>query len=226
MPRQITILMTADEIEEEILYTRAALQADPDAEAFLPRTDSWLPKLDALRAVMRKRREATCNSDAKRGVANARLDTANRTFGDQLLLAVDKIRTSGRWTQFFGTHTITSFTKQSLSTQVATVRAWAGITDSVWAPHQAETLKWAVAAETALAETNNTAIIRGQAAIAEEAFAADLTRERDGLCAELGERGRERKLNRDFPDAFFRVDRRPRAEIAPAPDASAVVTPA
>jgi hypothetical protein len=54
MPRQLDAVMTRDDFEGEILFTRAALQADPDASDLSATTDGWLGRVDAVRAKERK----------------------------------------------------------------------------------------------------------------------------------------------------------------------------
>ncbi|MBI5497657.1 MAG: hypothetical protein HY904_21780 [Deltaproteobacteria bacterium] len=207
MPRKLTVTATHAELEEEVFFTRSALEADPDSADLLPHTDRWIASIDAVAAAQRRAREVASKCDALRAVANSRLDTACNRFGLELDLAL-KDRKSARWKLFFGTHTITSFCKQALRTQVDTVLAWAGASEALFAPHKDETLKWAKAGDAALTQTKSTANVRGEAAIAEEELVDNLTRERDGLHAMLVTRAVERGLPRDWANTFFRVQKR------------------
>lgn len=221
MPRKLTADMMFDTIEEEILFTTAALAADPDAQDLAAATDGWLALLDAARAAERDARRAVVNTDARRAVANGRLDEACAAFGDDLYRAVDKDRTSARFTQFFPAP-VNRFVRQALSKQVQTVQAWLGSSkDPVVEQHRAELHAWSSAAQQALLDTRATALARGTARQAREHLAEELTRGRDGLHDALGARGRERKRPRSWPDAFFRAETRPTSAAEPEPPAPA-----
>jgi len=218
MPKKLDTETTLDDHEEEVFFTRAAIQSDPDAADLLPTTDGWLPMVDAVRVLGREKRQKVANSDAARVVANTRLDISCLRFGARLLLDVAKDRKAGRWLQFFATHTATSFTKQALSKQVIAVKAWAGITDETFAEHKDSILGWNDKATHALDDTAGVATVRGQFAMGEERLAEDMTRERDGLHARLVQRATEKKLPRDWADSFFKVERRKRGSGAEEPE--------
>ncbi|UJR79054.1 hypothetical protein [Sandaracinus amylolyticus] len=206
MPRKLRAQETLDTIEDEILFTRAAVEADPDAADLLPMTDSWLALVDATRAADRAARIAGTSASALRIVANGRLDDACTRFGRTL--AIDTPTTSPRWRRFFST-AISSWIDQRLVAQVATVRGWLTITDEpVLEAHRAPLAQWSESAQVALDRTAASAQTRGAAQIARESLAEDLTRERDGLYAALLQRAGERSLARDWAARFFRVERR------------------
>ncbi len=46
MAAKIDHEMTFDDMEDEVVYTRAALRADPDARDLLPLTDGWMPAVE------------------------------------------------------------------------------------------------------------------------------------------------------------------------------------
>jgi hypothetical protein len=223
MAARIDIDDTLDHMEDEILYTRAALAADPDASDLLASTDDWLAQVDAARERDRAARVAVSEASASRRVANGRLDAACVGFGDALYLAAGKDRAAARWTRFFrgATSTASRFVRQPLRDEVAAVRAWLGVTgDDVLDAHRAELERWATAAQQALERTDATATARGEARVAREELADALTRQRDGLEAELVGRGQDRGLARDWPAVFFRTQRRSRGapEAPPTPE--------
>lgn len=221
MPHAITPAMTFDTIEDSIIFTRAALRADPDAQDLLPVTDAWLALLEPARAKDRACREAVANANAARVIANGRLDAACGAFADDLFLAAGKDRHAARWTQFFSS-TITSFTRQALSKQVTTVLGWlTGSKDPALEPRRADLDKWANAANDALVKTRATALVRGEAHLSREELADALTRERDGLHETLAARARDKRLPRDWADLFFYVAPRPRRAGAPSGDDAA-----
>lgn len=80
--------------------------------------------------------------------------------------------------------------------------------DPVLEQHRAELERWSKVAEAALEQTRGSSAVRGEAWVAREELAEGLTRERDGLRDALAARARERDLPRDWPDLFFRVERR------------------
>jgi hypothetical protein len=180
--------------------------ADPDAAELRETIGGWLGLVDAARAKDREARIAAGQASATRVVANGRLDDACQTFGDELNLAVKKERASARFARFFP-QTISGFVRQRLATQVAAVRSWLGVKDEeVLERHRADLDRWCSAAEKALAGTSTSAQVRGEAQVAREALAEDLTRERDGLEARLVARAHERGLPRDWPARFFRTE--------------------
>lgn len=221
MPHAIAADATFDTIESEILFTRAALRADPDATDLLSHTDTWLSLVEPARAKERAAREAVENANAERAVANARLDATCVAFGDDLHMAVQKDHRAARWLQFFPI-AVSSFVKQALARQVVTVKGWiTSSKDPVLEKHRANLETWAARADDALVKTRGTALVRGEAHQAREDLAAELTRERDGLHEALSARARDRELPRDWADVFFRTESRPRSASERASDDSA-----
>ena len=90
MPRKLIAGMSFDTLEDEVLFTRSAIAADPDAASLLSHTDDWLEMMKQARDADMKARAAVANADAIRMVANARLDAVCVAFGDDLYMAVDK----------------------------------------------------------------------------------------------------------------------------------------
>jgi hypothetical protein len=224
MAAQIDPRMTFDEMESEIVYTPAALAADPDARDLVPTTAGWMALIDEARAASRASREAVTRSDALRRVANGRLDATCTTFGDELLLAVGKDRASARWKRFLqgGTTTMSAFIKLPLAEQVRRVKGWFAITDdTVLDRHRAALTTWSAATDDALTATTDTATVRGAAAVVRERVAEDLTRARDGLEATLVQRATERGLARSWPSLFFRTASTPAHRGAAADGPSA-----
>ncbi len=211
MARKLSVAMTFDTLEDEVLHTRAALAADPDAADLLVITDGWLGKVDASRAADRAARVASTEATALRQVSNGRLDSACTAFGDALYLAVDKDRGAARWTQFFKLP-VNRFVRQAFPTQVSLVRGWLAIDDSVLAAHRVGLEQWSTRGQEALARTEATVAPLGVARVTREQLADDLTRERDGLEDALSARARERKLPRDWSALFFRITPRSRPD--------------
>jgi hypothetical protein len=183
-------------------------------------TSGWLGLIDSARSKDRAARQAQAEADAARVIGNDRLDRACVQFGDELFLAVSKDRSSARWLQFF-TLSVSKFVRQRLSTQVERVRGWLQSTDALLETHRKPLDTWSKAAGDALVQTRGVAVVRGEARIAREELAEDLTRERDGLHDALSAIARERKLPREWPDLFFRTQSRSAAdEIPEAPPAA------
>ena len=201
MPAQIPATMPPDDMEDEVLYSRAALKADPDAAPLVIHTEPWTGWVDDVRRLMRTSREATADADARRIVANSRLDAICTAIGDALYLAVGKDRESPRWQQFFH-GPVHRFVNGRLADQTAAVRGWLDIQDPVLDPFRPELIKWTKAADDALVATNGTAGARGKAWIAREELAAALTRGRDALHAELSRTAREKNFDRKWPDCW------------------------
>jgi len=229
MAARIDAATTFDDMESEILYTRAAVEADPDARDLLPSTDGWMALVDEARARGRDAREAVARADAQRRVANGRLDAACTSFGDALILAVGKDRASARWRRFLtgGISTMSAFIRQPLAQQVTSVKLWLGITDEPsLEPHRAALTEWSTATDGALTSTGATATLRGTAAVVRERVAEDLTRARDGLDAALTQRATERRLPRGWASLFFRTTAAPTRRAPGAEEPNPEVDPA
>jgi hypothetical protein len=204
MARKIPENIALDDAEEEVLFTQAALAADPDAAEFAELTKLWLEPIDALRLQERETRRKIAHTEAARIVTNSRLDLACTRFGDELFLNVNKDRESARWRQFFSV-AVSRFVRIALSRQVETVRAWLSSNDETLLKHKEALGLWAARADEALVNTRRLAVERGELSIARAEFAENFTKERDGLHAALGARARELRLGRTWPNTFFRV---------------------
>jgi hypothetical protein len=202
MARKLSASMPLDDIEDEILFTTAALRADPDAQHLLPMTEGWMPKADNARAFGRKVRGDHMGATAARIVANSRLDEACVGFGDELHRAVRKDTKSPRWKQFFKLP-VSRFVRRALSDQTQTVRGWLTSDDAALADHREGLQTWADASDAALEQTEAVGMTRGQSWQVREQLAEDLTRERDALRDTLAGISRERNLPRTWSDLFF-----------------------
>ncbi|UJR81127.1 hypothetical protein [Sandaracinus amylolyticus] len=215
MPRKLSSDETLDTFEDEILYTRAAIEADEDAADLLTDTDDWLALVDAQRARDRSARIAETSASAQRAVANGRLDDACIRFAKQL--ALDVPTSSPRWKRFFS-RAPSQWVMQRLVSQIAAVRGWLTIEgDAALDAHRAVLTRWSDAAQAALDRTAASAQVRGAAKIGREELADDLTRERDGLHAALTARATERGLPREWAARFFRTETRRGDRDADAP---------
>lgn len=206
MPRKLSSNETLDTLEEEILFTRAALEADEDAADLAPRTDDWLALVDAQRARDRSARVAEASATAHRVIANGRLDDVCGRFAKEL--AIDAPTSSPRWRRFFS-RAPSDWLRQRLASQIAAVRGWLTIEgDALLERHRAGLARWSDAGQAALDRSAASAQVRGAARVGREELAEDLTRERDGLHAALVARAVERGLPREWADRFFRVQSR------------------
>lgn len=204
-PRKLPPDIPLDEAEEEVLFTRAAAAADPNAVDLLGETNDWLPLVEATRTSERDARAASMNADALRSIANLHFDRACINFADELWLAIGKDRENPRWKRFFAISP-SRFVRRSLAKQMQDVQAWLeGPTDPVLDKHRANLSKWLSAAQEAVKMQAAAAGKRGAAAQTRAEMASDLTKERDGFFELLSARGRERDLPRDWPRTFFRV---------------------
>jgi len=207
MVRQLTDDFSFDDLEDEILFSRAALAADPHASEFLPLTDTMLPKVDAARALGREGRAATMQASAERMIANVNLDVECREVGRDLAHTLKNDRSGVRWTRIFPT-TVDAFVSVPLAEQSVACQAWLTTSEPVIAARSEALTRWSTSAQTAVANTKASAQVRGTAMLARETLAEDLTRIRDGLARALSACAEERGLPRDYAERFFLKDRR------------------
>jgi hypothetical protein len=213
MPRKIIAAMPLDQLEDEVLFTIASMEADPDANPLVPMTEGWLESIAAVRKVELMARKAIAATDARRMVANGRLDNACTSFGDDLYLACGKDTASTRWRQFFRAP-VSRFVRTSLSKQVGAVLGWLSSSDAVLVKHKPTLETWSMKADAALKETAALAMTRGQVLSARDQLAEDLTAERDGVRDALAAVARTKGLPRTWPEVFFRTAR-PRGTTEP-----------
>lgn len=207
MVKQINPDMTFDEMENECIFSRAAMRADRNASDMIPTTASWMDWIETVRDLERNARTEFQQATASRMIANARLDGTCRAFGRSLAAELQNDRTSARWRRFFR-GTVDDFVTQPLDEQANACIAWLEIDDPALAPFREELTHWAHAAKAAITATGSSGQVRGTAIVAREALAENLTRARDGLHAALVVRAQERNLPRDFADGFFIVSSR------------------
>lgn len=204
-PRKLPSDISFEDAEDEVLYTRAALAADPNAQDLLAETDDWLPLIDGTRAADRDARAASMNAQAKRAVAGGYLDFFSERFADELFLAVSKDRESFRWLTFF-TKPVSVFLRQRLDKQVKATQGWLSITtDDVLEKHRPNLTQWSTEVDSSMIAQKEAAVKRGVAAQLRADMAEGLTKERDGLFELLSARARAKGLAREWPQAFYRV---------------------
>jgi hypothetical protein len=194
-------------MESEVLFTEAALGADPDAEDLKKVTESWLSMIDAVRAKEREVRRLVAQTDAARISADGRLDEACTRFGAELGFVVGREKDSPRLKQFFDLP-VSRFVRTSLVRQIARVRSWLGSQDEVFLRHKGAIEQWVERADKALVASRGLSLPRAEAQMARQELAEDLTRERDGLEEALRARGREKSLSREWAKGFFRSGER------------------
>ena len=207
MPRKLTSDMSLDTLESEVMFTQSMLRADPSTADLAPTLQSWQARISDIRSHDQQLRQQEADVDASRIVGNSYLDHTCTRFGDELLLACGKDRTSPRWTKFFAMP-VSDFIKQSLSRQVSIVQGWLTSTDEVLEKYRANLTTWTNQCATALQRDSDLILTRGQLREEREKLATDLTDERDGLHRTIAQRAREQGLDRSWPDQFFRVERR------------------
>lgn len=186
----------------EALFTRAAVQADPDAEDLLPQTEGWVPGVLALQALWLENLTLRMGIEARRMVANNRLDPLCARFGDQLLLAVNKDRESVRWKRYFK-EAPSRFVRAALAEQTAAVDGWLLTQDPVLEPFRAELALWNGKARAALAEEPASLQATANLDTHRDEFARSFVADRDRLLRALAERAEEKGLDRLWPYGFF-----------------------
>ncbi len=202
MPRQITATTSFWDLKMEIFFTRAALQADPDAHDLLGRTDGWLLRVEAAEKQMLENLAERMLVDAERVVANNRLDYLCLKFSTNLEAAVLKDRTSVRWKRYLDEQP-TRFVRQPLQDQVSDVNGWLATQDPVLEPLREGLTLWSAAAQKALNKEPMTRQKTADLHQLREDHAALFTRERDALERELAIRADARELGRDWSGGFF-----------------------
>ena len=150
--------------------------------------------------------------EARRVVANGRLDATCINFGKRLLGACNQDRQAARFTRFFA-KAPTAFVKQALDKQVTAVFGWLTVSDDdVLETYRADLQARATSARSAQDATSAVAPLRGSNQARRAKLADDLTRERDGLHRQLGDIAEQKNLGRTWADLFFKKTRRDEEE--------------
>jgi hypothetical protein len=204
MVKKIDDAYSLEEMRSEVLFSRAALKADPNAADFLPSTGSWLGIVATASDQELAARTASVEATASRTIANQRLDETCRDVGRALATELKNDRSGARWGRLFR-GTVDDFVHQPLADQAAACKGWLELDEPILAAFREPLAFWANAAEAALRDTTAAGQARGTAMVGRELAAESLTRARDGLHAQLVARANERNLPRDFADGFFMV---------------------
>ena len=207
MPRKLTSDMTLDTLESEVMFTQSMLKADPNTVDLAATVESWQVHITDTRTRDQQLRQMEADADAARIVGNTYLDKTCTRFGDELLLACGKDRTSPRWTKFFATR-VSDFIKQPLSRQTTVVQGWLASPDDVLERYRVDLTAWTNQCSSALQRESDLMVKRGELREVRESLTRELTAERDTLHRTLSQRALERSLDRTWPDQFFFVEKR------------------
>ncbi len=217
-PRKLSAETTFVEFESEIMFTTAALTADPDARPLLGDTADWLGWVTAAQKEDSVFRQQEAIVEATRVIANGRLDQSCIDFGKRLLGACNQDRQSPRFTRFFAKPPA-AFVKQALSKQVTAVFGWLSVTDDdVLEAFRVELDDRAKAVRAAEDATSAVGPLRGANQARRAKLADDLTRERDGLHRQLADIADTKNLGRTWADLFFKKTRRAHDDESPPPE--------
>lgn len=205
MPAKIYPEDTLDTMEDDVIFTGAALTADPDACTLAGSPDEWMTWLIAFREVDRTYRKQVATIDATRVIKDGRLDIEVIDFANDLLHDCGD-RDSIRFKGFF-TMAPSRFSRIALSDEVATVEGWlvAGTEDNVLEAHRPQLTSTSSEARAALTATTAMDATRATYWGKRTTLADNLTAARDALGSRLSDRARELGLPRDWPGTFFRV---------------------
>ena len=141
MPRKLSSVMTLDTLESEVMFTQSMLKADPNTVDLAATIEGWQVYISDTRTLDQQLRQMEFDADAARIVGNNYLDKTCTRFGDDLLLACGKDRSSPRWTKFFATR-VSDFIKQPLSRQTTVVQGWLASTDEVLERYRGDLTTW------------------------------------------------------------------------------------
>ena len=101
MVKKIDDAYSLEEMRSEVLFSRAALKADPNASDFLPSTGSWLGIVATAADQELAARTALVEATASRTIANQRLDETCRDVGRALAAELKNDRSGARWSRLF-----------------------------------------------------------------------------------------------------------------------------
>lgn len=222
-PRLIQYDDSIDFIWQEVVYTEARLIADPTAADLAPRVASVFPKLDGVRAALLGVVRTEVVAQAQVDAADDQLDDVVTRVGKALDRVVDGDREDPRWNRYFANTTPRKVTVQALEAEVKTVRTWSA---SLKTEEERALQK--------LSEPMAQAVARGDEALAARTAAAGQRRDfnardkaklvdqlnnlRLDVHADLSKRVVPNKLDRAWPDGFFRKG--PSRSVAPAQGAT------
>lgn len=223
-PRMIQYDDTIDFIWGEGVYSEAKLLADPRAADLAPRMAHIIASIEAVRSglygVWREEIVAQAHVDS----ADEHLDEVVDGTGKALDRAVDGDHNDPRWKRYIGNSNLSKIKSQGLETEVKTVRTWPESLASE--PEQSLQKQGVLVAD---------AITRGGTAITARETATGHRRDfmardkaqlvdafndlRLDLYADLTKRVVANRLDRSWPDSFFRKAAAKAAAPEPTPPA-------
>jgi hypothetical protein len=113
-----------DTIWNELVYTRARLEADPDArELGIPLQDI-VGRLYALKQNQYKTWEGEVMAQAKVDAVDYALDMTVYDFGYTMDRLVKSNHKDPRWTRYFGTDTVGTIRRQGLQSEITRITNW------------------------------------------------------------------------------------------------------
>jgi hypothetical protein len=221
-PRLIDYSDSLDVIWEEGVYTEARLTSDPHTQALAPRFAAFLTALDAVRTGQYGAWRAEVVAQAAVDTADDGLDDAVKGAGKALDAAVDENHDDPRWKRYVGKSTPKKIAAMGLDAELKVVQSWP---ESL----KTEPEKALRAHAAPLAE----AVAQGTAAVAQREQAQ--ARRRDFMArdkaklvdafndlrldahADLTKMVVPHKLDRAWPDRFFRKGSNAKADAPAAP---------
>lgn len=208
-PRLIQYDDSIDFIWQEVVYTEARLMADPQAADLAPRVTACIARVDGARGALLGVMRAEIVAQASVDAADDQLDGAVGGLGKTLDRVVDGDHDDPRWNRYFQNTTPRKVAVQGLEAEVKTVRTWPASLASEEEralQRQADPMAKALArGDEALAARTTAAGKRRDFNARDKAKLVDhLNDLRLDLHADLTKRVIPNKLDRAWPDGFFR----------------------
>jgi hypothetical protein len=206
--RELRAETPLETLEDEIVYTDAALKADPEAEDLAPGFAGQLESLDEVYDRERATRRAVTEATAYSRVADSRLDEEVLGSGRVMEVPLKGDRTHPSWTKVYGTATPSDVAKLARPKEVIKVRgmikAMTELGLAILATVIASLTFWAGRLDGGLTRLTDSKADRGRFRSERDEFIIGLNRARRALYGSLTTRAAERGLPKEWPDLFFR----------------------
>ena len=219
MPRKLDETMRIEEIEDEICYSEARVQAHPATKHLQERVAGWYDIAEEMRNGDRESRRATIVAQAIKDQAGETVDQACVDFSEDLDHAVRGDHKGTRWRRFFSV-AVSRFTRLPILEQIRRMKEWFTVTgDDILETHRPALTGAVAGIESAELQKSSARQHRLTTKESRRTAAARLTSERDSLHRSISELAAQQSLPRDFADGFFLRTRRDTADAPEAPEA-------
>jgi hypothetical protein len=206
--RKVTYNESLDTVWNELVYTRARLEADNDARDLAPPFQDVIGRLFTVKQTQYRMWEGEVVAHARVDHVDYFLDETINTFATTLDRIVRNDHRNPRWTRYFGTDTPGTIRRMGLQSEIRRIPNWV---DSLKTETEADLKQLGTTFEHIVNDARDALTARDKAVAARADYRAreimtfvdDVNAYRMSIYGDLVTRATENKHHRGWPDEFF-----------------------